>query len=339
MTERKQAAATRRAAGSTGRRALRIVAGLIVLVIAYVTGAVLHRQQVAAPPADALLDEPVTLDERGRRQQVAAPPADVSRLAPPEAETDAQVVSRFVGAVRDEDTDLLAKIINFPIPRPYPLPAMTRYEFFRRYEEIFDEEFTRTVVGATDYGRIGLRGLQLGNGLVWFDDSGRVFRINHMSGVERRELARLIELERGRLHESLRDYRAPILDAETCTYRVRIDAMEGGGGRVRYAAWNVDAHHGSLPDIVLYGTRHVEGNAGEASYYFANGAYRYLLCCGMGWGADYEGLDVYRTHPDSSYEDLWRWRDDAELLLSEPIVKTAEQSHYRGLANRLRECG
>lgn len=318
----------------TGRR---IVAGLIVVGIAYAAGAVLHRPRIAAPPAD------VTIDERGRRQQSAAPPADVSGLAPPETETDAQVVARFVGAVRDEDVDLLTEIIDFPFPRPYPLPAVTRYEFYQRYEEIFDEEFTREVAGAADHGRIGWRGLQLGNGLVWFDDSGRVRWINHTSAVERRELARLIELERGGLHESLRDYRAPILDAETCTYRVRIDAMEDGGGRhprVRYAAWNVDAHHGNPPEIVLYGTEHVEGTARMASYYFANGAYRYLLCCGGGmWGTDDYRLDVYRTHPDSGFEDMWRWRDDAELLLSEPIVKTAEQSRYRGLANRLRECG
>ena len=308
----------------------RIAAGLIVLGIGYVAGAVLHRQQIAAPPADALFD-----DEPTRRRQIAAPPADVSMLAQPETETDAQVVARFVGAVRGKEVDLLTEIIHFPIPRPYPLPAVTRGEFHRRYEEIFDEEFIEEVGDAADYGRIGWRGLQLGDGLVWFDDSGRVRRINHTSAVERRKRARLIELERGGLHESLRDYRAPILDAETCTYRVRIDAMEDGG-RVRYAAWDVDAHHGSPPDVVLYGTGRVEGSAGETNYYFADGAYRYLLCCGEGWGIDDYRLDVYRAHVDSSHEDLSH--GDAELLLSEPIVKTAEQSRYRGLANRLREC-
>lgn len=312
----------------------RIAAGLIVLGIGYVAGAVLHRQQIAAPPADALLD-----DEPARRRQIAAPPAEVAMLAQPETETetDAQVVARFVDAVRGKDVDLLTEIIHFPIPRPYPLPAVTRYEFHRRYEEIFDEEFTRKVAGAADYGRIGWRGLQLGAGLVWFDDSGRVRRINHTSAVGRRERARLIELERGGLHESLRDYLAPILDAETCTYRVRIDAMEDGGGRVRYAAWGVDAHHGSPPDVVLYGTGHVEGSMGETSYYFANGAYGYLVCCGRGWATEEFRLNVYRAHQDSSREDLPP-HGDAELLLSEPIVKTAEQSRYRGLANRLREC-
>ena len=308
----------------------RIAAGLIVLAIGYVAGAVLHRQRIAAPPAD------VTIDEQGRGQRIAAPPADVSRLAQPETETDAQVVARFVGAVRGKDVDLLTEIIHFPIPRPYPLPAVTYYEFHRRYEEIFDEEFTRKVAGAADYGRIGWRGLQLGAGLVWFDDSGRVRRINHTSAVARRERARLIELERGGLHESLRDYRAPILDAETCTYRVRIDAMEDGGGRVRYAAWGVDAHHGSPPDVVLYGTGRVEGSMGETNYYFADGAYRYLVCCGGGWATEEFRLNVYRAHQDSSREDLPH--GDAELLLSEPIVKTAEQGRYRGLANRLREC-
>lgn len=309
---------------------MRIVAGLIVLVIGYVAGAVLHRQQVAAPPAD------VTIDEQGAARGSPRPPADASRLAQPETETDAQVVARFVGAVRGEDVDLLTEIIHFPVPRPYPLPAVTRYEFHRRYEEIFDEEFLRKVAGAADYGRIGWRGLQLGAGLVWFDDSGRARRINHTSAVERRERARLIELERGGLHESLRDYRAPILDAETCTHRFRIDAMEDGGRRVRYAAWDVDAHHGSPPDVVLYGTGRVEGSMGEASYYFADGAYRYLVCCGGEWGADDHRLNVYRAHQDGSREDLSH--GDAELLLSEPIVKTAEQGRYRGLANRLREC-
>lgn len=331
MAERKQAPRNEEAPPEApGRRGMRIVAGLIVLAIGYAVGAVLHRQQIAAPPAD------VTVDEQGAASRSPRPPADASRPAQPETETDAQVVARFVGAVRGEDVDLLTEIIHFPVPRPYPLPAVTRGEFHRRYEEIFDEEFTRKVAGAADYGRIGWRGLQLGAGLVWFDDSGRVRRINHASAVERRERARLIELERGGLHESLRDYRAPILDAETCTHRFRIDAMEDGGRRVRYAAWDVDAHHGSPPDVVLYGTGRVEGSAGETSYHFADGAYRYLVCCGGGLGADDHRLNVYLAHQDSSREDLPH--GDAELLLSEPIVKTAEQSRYRGLANRLREC-
>jgi hypothetical protein len=239
-------------------------------------------------------------------------------------EDDVFIINRFIALVGDRDTNGLAEEIRFPLRRRYPLPSVSRDEFIGRYGEIFDDEFVRLIVssGSQDCGRIGWRGLQLKNGLVWFTEDGKVWVVNYESEYERNERIRLIELERSELHNSLRQYHSPVLEWETCTYRIRIDRMEDG---YRYAAWKVEMLHGSEPDLVISGGHVVvDGSGGNHSYTFSSGEYEYTLYVEIvGKGENPGVLRVYRT-------DV--------LLLEEPVVNIGTESRYQALQKRLRNC-
>ena len=231
----------------------------------------------------------------------------------------------------------MAEQISFPLPRRYPLPSISRDEFIDRYEEIFDREFVRIIVstGNGECGRTERRGLQLHDGLVWFSEDGSVGRVNYESEFEERERHRLIEMERLELHASLRSYREPVLEWETCSFRIRVDRLDGG---YRYAAWRVDRLHDSEPDLVIAnGTDNAEGTLGDHGFYFANGAYKYILFVDTASTVSAGDLEVYRTHL-SGYHDVRYKSADHELLFAEQIVNAGTESRNRALLNRLREC-
>ena len=250
---------------------------------------------------------------------------------------DVSVVNRFISLVRDGDRHRVAEQIRFPLPRRYPLPSISRGEFIDRYEEVFDNEFVRIIAssGNAECGRNGPRGLQLHNGLVWFSEDGTISSINYESVLEERERSRLIDLERLELHESLKDYQLPVLEWETCSYRIRVDRVDGG---YRYAAWSVDRFHDSEPDIIVdNGTYSVEGTLGDHGYYFSNGEYKYILFVDTTSTVSAGDLEVYRTQLNG-YHDVRYRSEDHELLLSERIVNTGTEGRHQALLNRLRAC-
>lgn len=252
-------------------------------------------------------------------------------------EGDVSVVNRFIALVRDGDAHRLAEEISFPLRRRYPLPSISRDEFIDRYQEIFDGEFVRIIVssGNRECGRIEGRGLQLHDGLVWFSEDGRIGSINYESEFEERERHRLIDLERLELHASLSSYQEPVLEWETCNYRVRVDRVDG---EYRYAAWGVDRFHDSEPDLVIAnGTYNPEGPSGDHGFYFANGAYKYILFVDTTSTISAGDLEVYRT-PLSGYHDVRYQSEDHELLLTEQILNTGMEGRQQALLNRLRAC-
>jgi len=238
-------------------------------------------------------------------------------------EEDLAVVNRFIELVREGDRNGVADAMSFPLRRRYPLPSVSRAEFIERYGEIFDDEFVKVIVSSEsdDCGRVGWRGLQLQNGLVWF--TGRWVRaVNYESEFEKDERLRLIELEKRELHESLRKFHSPVLEWETCTFRVRIDRLDDG---YRYAAWEVDMLHDSKPDLIIdNGEVEFHGSGGNHSFSFSNGEYKYVLDVELiGKGERPGELSVYRT--------------DVKLI-EEPIVSVGTESRYQALQKRLRNC-
>ena len=278
------------------------------------------------------------------------------------------MVNRFIELVRKGDKTKLAQMIDFPLWRRYPLPSVSHEEFLARYEEIFDDDFI-TIITSTansDCGRVGWRGLQLHRGLVWFTD-GRVRRVNYQSRFEEQEKSRLINLEKDELHPTLREFHSPVLEWETCTYRLRIDRMTSMypawkttfdsaepvpemffapdswrytrgyrySGRFRYAAWRVDRFHDSEPNIIIEdGELYAYITDDDDFFFFSNGEYKYVVVISSEEHPD-GVLEVYRTNFSTSYEVRY---EAGPPLLAEPIVNRGTQDHYRELLNRLRNC-
>ena len=265
--------------------------------------------------------------------------ADVSSCLGSSSHTmseDVSTVNRFISAVRAvrDAHELnryvfvrqLADIMSFPLERWYPLPSInSAREFMTRYAEVFDDEFIRIIVESdeNECGHIGWRGLQMHNGLVWFAHANVVGSINYESDAEKQERIRLVEVERNQLHESLREYDYPVLEWETCTYRIRIDRRTDG--TYRYASWRVEESHASKPDIVVNGQVCCGGTEGPHTYAFVfqNGEHKYVLNPYMGNGYH---LQVYRTDLTDPSEIM----SSGELLLTEPVVNAGKTGWYRG---------
>ena len=279
---------------------------------------------------------------------LVSPSADVSSCVErgyfAASEEDVKAVNRFIRIVRAlseydsaENVGQLAELIRFPLKRKYPLHSIHSHEeFLARYKEVFDANLVQSIV-AWDGGCVSVSKhgyLYIGHLRFELDQDGMLVGIDSESELERQERIRLVELDRNELHESLREYEYPILDWETCTYRIRIDYL--GDDTYRYASWKMERAYGSKPDLIIDdGEMFYEGTALWRYYYFANGEYRYVIDggpAGMYRRPQPGHLGVYRA--DLSDEDMNRygyrnlvalWYDEQsdgprEPLLVEEIV-------------------
>ena len=199
------------------------------------------------------------------------------------SEPCAAIVSRFMETLNSGNKTALADLIVFPILRPFPLPSIEREEFLDRYHEVFDDTLVGYILrsslsdwvpvfqsnrrSTSEWLRSRLSDEQLLTRaismqlivdqvtLIQLEYSGNLSFIYYSSGVEKEEIRRLSKLrdtlldeERLRLHRSLRSFESPVLEWETDTYRIRVDAL--GSDTFRYAAWKTEAPRGSNPDLI-----------------------------------------------------------------------------------------
>ena len=194
---------------------------------------------------------------------------------------------------RNEAIQRVADFIDFPLQRMYPLPAIqSAYEFEARYSEVFDDEFVHLIVesGYDSCSYHPVYGFSLHSsarqscresGCIWFYESTIIFIDKH-SEVEIRERERRIEAEKRNLHEILREFEFPVLDWETCTYRVRVDYL--GDEKYRYASWYAGDRYDAEPDLVIddgelaYG----RGSIFPLYFYFSGGQFKYMMDVGYG---------------------------------------------------------
>jgi hypothetical protein len=281
---------------------------------------------------------------------------------------DVYVVNRFIRSVAAGNPAELAEIVSFPLQRDYPLPSIqTQQEFVQLYDEVIDEEFTRTIEESDQYdcGRPGWRPLSIvrsdanepeqgGVPLVWFDDDGNVTRIWHETEVASQKRMALVEAERNQLHPSLHEYEYPVLEWETCTYRIRIDDL---GNAFRYAAWRVDRFRNDNPDIVMTNGELVSEGTDEHRYFvFQNSEYKYLVYAGSPYYRDPAGfVQVFRTAAEplldetgdrrttvegwhARVQNVMRGLFQKEPILDEPVVNVEDRG-TRSTYTRISSCG
>jgi len=247
----------------------------------------------------------------------------------PEQDCGASVV-RFLEAFRSGDRSELARLVDFPVFRGYPVVAPIRHdEFDARFDDLFDPELAQVIV------RSDLEDWQLGDwrGIVLRGPRGTHVWLHHdgsLRGVYGgwkptwiAEWHRLINLERSQLHPSLHEYARPILDWETGSHRIRIDSLYGGS--YRYASWKVGAPRRRKPDLVLLdGRLFGHGGCGNHQYDFAAGEYLYQIMIHSCEGSATAGeLFVYRV-PGGTAEPSFGAPppNDYELLRREPFTRT-----------------
>ncbi|HSI08926.1 MAG: hypothetical protein ACAH89_07580 [Rariglobus sp.] len=182
-----------------------------------------------------------------------------------------KALQETVQAFRAGDVSVIAKHIQFPLARQYPLPSVeTPEEFAQRYTDIFDASLLKLItasVAEKDWDLVGWRGYMLDRGTVWAEIDGRITGINYETKKARELRLKLIEVDRRRLHHSLIRFNDPVLKWDTLSFRLRIDDL--GDANYRLALWRSDQHPQSKPALsITAGKFEREGSGGDHTYTF-----------------------------------------------------------------------
>ncbi len=187
---------------------------------------------------------------------------------------DRKAAQQLLSALRKLDKAAIAKLVRYPITRREPLSRIrNEKEFVENFEDFFDSKTIPEVLSAEKNIWSSWRGTAIGEGLLWID-SGKIFSINLSTAQQKqkaeKEKARIVAT----LHPSARRYDSVAFICNTKNYHVRVHDDKG---TLRYYSWKAGQPLSSKPDLMLTGKVAPEGNGGNATFTFKNGAYSYLI--------------------------------------------------------------
>jgi hypothetical protein len=197
-----------------------------------------------------------------------------------ELEKDYQkVVVNFINCIKTDNIEELAKLIDFPWVRNYPIPSIKNKDELKvRYNEIFDDSLKQMIITSnpsTDWSSAGWRGVMLNRGVLYLDTEGKIRAINYQSKVEKELKEKYTVIDKKNLHKSLLPFDFPVYLLETKDYRIRIDAM--GNDNYRFAMWDKKSKMTEKPKLVITNGKIVyEGNSSNHSYQFKNENLTYI---------------------------------------------------------------
>ncbi len=220
-------------------------------------------------------------------------------------------VKKIVTVVASNDRKALANLVSYPLQRKVPLASIDNpKQFLEAYDEIVDEKFIKSISmskASTDWSEMGWRGIMFQSGALWLDEDGKITAINYQTEIGKRKRSELIEADKQKIHDSLRNFVEPVLEWETAKYRIRIDQIDID--KFRYAVWPVKKKSSEKPDLVLKnGTLTFDGSGGNHHYDFKSGEVLYQ-CFVWVIGAE-----------DTPFGEIKVYKHQ-KLVLSQPVTK------------------
>lgn len=187
-------------------------------------------------------------------------------------------IINFILNVKTGNIDKLKSLVIYPLKRDYPLPDINNEdEFVNRYNEVFDDTLISLIINSdieNDWSAVGWRGVMLFHGDLWLNTEGELIAVNYQSSTEKILRDELINTDKDTIHESLQDFKEPILKLQTEKFNIRIDKLSDGS--IRYSCWSINVKENTKPDLVLKnGTWIPDGSGGNSRYEFVNGNYKY----------------------------------------------------------------
>ena len=195
--------------------------------------------------------------------------------------SDNQLIQQFIENIRNDRIRSLAKMVEYPIKRPNPLPDIEdETDFILYYPLLFDEEFKRKIIedGMTDpFQRNGQIGLLSGG--IWLNEEGKIITINYNPDAETALKKQLEEEVYQIMHKSVEPAMANALVCECEGFLIRIDEMEvKEESQYRYVSWGEDKTIAQKPDLILEnGDMEFYGTMGGYGYTFRNGKWTYKV--------------------------------------------------------------
>ena len=187
--------------------------------------------------------------------------------------SDGMYHQMILEAIANGDKQMFAKMVSYPLSRPYPLPDIeTEGQMVRYFDTLFDKQFRQRIVklDSNSWSNVGWRGCMILDGEIW--DTDPVICVNYSSPLEQRYAKYLREKDMSRLHPSLRgnweSYYGCQLDGSACPgfeysfarVDVSTDHKPGTESSFRVAIFKKGAKASDTPAIVLLGERTIEGS-------------------------------------------------------------------------------
>lgn len=199
-------------------------------------------------------------------------------FAQTEQEKD-QAVDEFIKVIRSQDPAKIAKSVNYPLFRQYPVPHIeNEKEFVDHFKEVFDDSCIQVILKSKhkDWSVVGWRGISCEAGMVWLDDMGQLRAVNHETKEGRARRLKLIEADKLTVGSMLRNFAVPKLYMETEGFRIRVDEMDDG--QYRFCSWELGNSTLNEPGMKLEnGTVNYSGSGGNHTYEFANKEFKYII--------------------------------------------------------------
>ena len=179
--------------------------------------------------------------------------------------------------LRKNNRRAVAVMIAYPLARYTPLtPIKNPKEFLAHWDEYFDSPNINKLLGATA-DQIGWRGINLSNGMVWFEH-GRIITINTETKTSEIAWQTAKKQDYAKLYESARGYDSVIFQCKTKDQFIR---TQKHGDDLRYFAWNQGAPLLSKPELELRGGKYgATGTGGNFDLVFQNDALTYTVSVG-----------------------------------------------------------
>ena len=185
-------------------------------------------------------------------------------------------IKQLVRSVADNDSVQFAKLVSYPLSRPYPLHDLNTPEDLKcYYSTLVDDSLKSVIINSTaaNWEEYGWRGWSLDRGeYLWIDDN--VYDIPYISQTERNMLDSLRNAEIMSLHESLRKGWQPvstlIADDKSGIYRIDSTKTKDNHLVYRLCGFESGTDLNGKPTSVFTGYKETEGTASTEVYHFSD---------------------------------------------------------------------
>lgn len=184
-------------------------------------------------------------------------------------------VGQIIDAVAHNDSVRFAKMVNYPLERPYPLRDIENEQEMEQYYPVMMDDSIRTAIGHSkpkQWEQVGWRGWTLHEGeWVWADSL--IYSVNHVSRRELSERDSLQRAEIATLPQAMRSGWTPELclkGQEGDIYRVDWHKENPDSTTYRLSIYRKGSDLKGTPTAVLYGGMELQGSEGNRWYTFTN---------------------------------------------------------------------
>lgn len=179
-------------------------------------------------------------------------------------------------SVYDNDSLAFASMVQYPLPRPYPLRDIADSTEMVAYYPVMVDDSLRSMA-RDGWEQFGWRGWALADGGIWVDTDG-IYDVPYMSEAERKSYDELVKREMATLPADMRRGYIPVgcykSAASQAVYRID---HQPDSDTYRLAAYDKGAYRDKAPDRILYGKRVLEGSSANIRYEFADGPMEAVL--------------------------------------------------------------